>query len=280
MNASRLQPRTVAGHVAGVIAVVIVLGWSLLPIVWIMSTSLKTKLDAFAMPPKIVSFSPTLDNYRILFGQYEFLQPLRNSLIFSVGSTVTALTLGTMAAYSLSRLRFRRADDVQFWILSLRMVPPIAVLVPFFLLWTNLDLLDTRWPLFCMYTMINLPLAIWIMKSFFDDLPVAVEEAALVDGAGEFRIFLGIALPLARPGIVAAAILCLLQVWNEFLFALALTGSETRTAAVSISQFITPSGTRWGEITAASALVMLPPLVFMIVMQRHLVRGLVAGAVK
>jgi multiple sugar transport system permease protein len=274
------QPHTFPRAVGGVIALALVLVWSLSPILWILSTSFKTKVDAFAIPPKIISFAPTLENYTALFAQYEFLRYITNSLVFGIGSTVIALALGTMAAYSLSRLQFSRKDDVQFWILSLRMMPPVAVLVPFFVLWTSLKVIDSYLPLLFMYTLASLPLCIWIMKSFFDDLPAAIEEAAVLDGCGEFRAFWDIALPLARPGLLAAGVLSLLQAWNEFLFALVLTGSATRTAAVSISQFITPVGTKWGEITAASTLVMLPPLVFMLLMQRHLVRGLVTGAVK
>lgn len=253
--------------------------WSLTPVLWVVSTSLKSKLEAFALPPVLV-FRPTLEHYSVLFEQYGFQGLLRNSLIVAGVSTLLAITLGTLAAYSLSRLVFARRGDVQFWILSQRMIPPVTALLPFFILWSNLNMLTTFIPLILMHTLMNLPMAIWIMKSFFDDLPIEIEEAALIDGCTPFGVFRRVSLKLAAPGITATSALLLLYSWNEFLFALTLTTKATRTASVSIAQFITTAGTRWGEITAASVLVMLPPLIFLIFMQRYLVRGLTAGAIK
>ncbi|WP_119066447.1 carbohydrate ABC transporter permease [Aggregatilinea lenta] len=261
------------------IGLIVLSFWSLSPIVWVFSTSIKTKVEAFALPPKVF-FHPTLEHYRILFDQYGFQTLLRNSTIVAGGSTLIAITLGTLAAYSLSRMVFKRNNDVQFWILSMRMLPPVTVLLPFFILWSNLGMLATFVPLIAMHVLMNLPMAIWIMKSFFDDLPIETEEAALIDGCTPFGVFRHVSLRLASPGIVATSALLLLQSWNEFLFALILTSKATRTASVSLAQFITTSGTKWGEITAASTLVMLPPLIFIIFMQRYLVRGLTAGAVK
>jgi multiple sugar transport system permease protein len=253
--------------------------WSLTPILWVLSTSLKNKTVAFALPPKII-FSPTLDHYRVLFSQYDFDRLIRNSGIIAGASTTISIILGTLAAYSLSRLVFRRSKDIQFWILSLRMLPPVTALLPFFIFWSHLRMLTTFWPIILMHTLMNLPLAIWIMKSFFDDLPIETEEAALIDGCTPFGVFWHVSIRLAAPGVVATAALLLLQSWNEFLFALTLTSKASRPASVSISQFITTAGTRWGEITAASTLIMLPPLIFIIFMQRYLVRGLTVGAVK
>lgn len=262
-----------------VLGIALLLFWSFTPILWVLSTSIKNKVDAFAIPPKLV-FVPTLEHYAVIFQQYGFLRFISNSLIIGMGSTALSIILGTMAAYSLSRLQFSKSGDVQFWILSLRMLPPVTVLVPFFVFWSTLDLIDSYPALILMYTLMNLPLAIWIMKSFFDELPVSIEEAALIDGCNQLQAFWHVGLPLSGPGLMATSSLLLLQSWNEFLFALVLTGNATRTASVSISQFITPVGTRWGEITAASTLVMLPPLIFIIFMQRYLVRGLTMGAVK
>jgi multiple sugar transport system permease protein len=261
------------------VGVLLLVVWSLTPILWVFSTSLKTKNEAFALPPKVI-FKPTVDHYRTLFQQYGFQDLIENSLRVAFISTALAIVLGTLAAYSLSRLAFRRKNDVLFWILSLRMLPPVTVLLPFFILWSRAGLLTTYTPLIVMHTFMNLPLAIWIMKSFFDDLPIETEEAALIDGCSPFGVFWHVSLRLASPGIMATSVLLLMMSWNEFLFALTLTSKATRTASVSISQFITTAGTRWGEITAASALVMLPPLIFIIFMQRYLVRGLTVGAVK
>ncbi len=266
-------------RVLTIVGLILLSVWSLTPVLWVISTSLKNKLEAFALPPVLI-FRPTLEHYRVLFEQYGFQDLLRNSLVVAGASTLIAITLGTLAAYSLSRMVFARRGDVQFWIHSQRMLPPVTALLPFFILWSNLDLLTTFIPLILMHTLMNLPMAIWIMKSFFDDLPIETEEAALIDGCTPFGVFWRVSLKLAAPGITATSALLLLYSWNEFLFALTLTTKTTRTASVSIAQFITTAGTRWGEITAASVLVMLPPLIFLIFMQRYLVRGLTAGAVK
>jgi ABC-type glycerol-3-phosphate transport system permease component len=271
--------RRLSHRVLKLIGLMVLSVWSLTPIVWVLSTSLKNKTEAFALPPKFL-FWPTLEHYRVLFDQYDFELLIRNSAIVALASTSISITLGTMAAYSLSRLVFSRSKDIQFWILSLRMLPPVTALLPFFIFWSRLGMLTTFWPIILMHTLMNVPLAIWIMKSFFDDLPLETEEAALIDGCTPLGVFWYVSLRLAAPGIVATSALLLLQSWNEFLFALTLTSKASRTASVSISQFITTAGTRWGEITAASTLVMLPPLIFIIFMQRYLVRGLTVGAVK
>jgi multiple sugar transport system permease protein len=231
------------------------------------------------MPPTWL-FHPTFGNYITIFEQQNFLHPLLNSLFVATVSTGLALCVGSMTAYSLSRWRFRRSRDLELWILSTQMIPPIVVIIPFFTLWSTLGMLNNYTSLIVMYTLSSLPLIIWILLTFFREMPPEVEEAAIVDGCGPFGAFWRIAIPLAAPGLVAAGTFALLQTWNEFLFALVLTGVDTRTVPVVIAQYITPEGTIWGQITATCMMSILPQLLLLFFMQKYLVRGLTAGAVK
>ena len=253
---------------------------SLIPIYLIVSSSFKTDTQIFAIPPVFI-FNPTLDNYRIaLTGGTSQVAYVINSLVVSIVSTIIAVIFGEMAAYGLSRFEFKGKNDLAFWILSTRMAPPIAFIVPMFVLIKSMGLLDTWWALIIMYTGMNLSFSIWILRGFFLDIPPELEESALVDGYTRLQVFTRIALPLVKPALAAVAVFSLIFSWNEFLFALILTQSHSKTIPVGIQGFSSSMGINWGPFMAVAFIAILPILIFTFIMQRYLVRGLTFGAVK
>ncbi len=259
--------------------VAVIFGVILFPPVVLFLTSIKTELDALSFPPKWI-FKPTLENYTEIFEFSPFARYLLNSFIVASLNTGVVLVLGSFAAYSLARFRFKGADDIAFWILSVRMMPPVAAIIPIYIIMRNLRLLDTPWSLVITYLTFNLPFAVWMMRSFFREIPREIEESALVDGCSIFRSFRSIALPLAAPGLAATGILTFIFSWNEFLFALILTGSKAVTLPVGITGYMKETGINWGYMTAGGALALIPVIVFTILAQKHLVKGLTMGALK
>jgi len=257
----------------------VIFGVILFPPVVLFLTSIKTELDALSFPPKWI-FKPTLQNYTEIFEFSPFARYLLNSFIVASLNTGVVLVLGSFAAYSLARFRFKGADDIAFWILSVRMMPPVAAIIPIYIIMRNLRLLDTPWSLVITYLTFNLPFAVWMMRSFFREIPREIEESALVDGCSIFRSFRSIALPLAAPGLAATGILTFIFSWNEFLFALILTGSKAVTLPVGITGYMKETGINWGYMTAGGALALIPVIVFTILAQKHLVKGLTMGALK
>lgn len=256
------------------------LGFCLFPLVIIFLASIKNDVQIFAMPPVWI-FEPTLQNYQDAFtGATSELPFLVNSLIVTMLSTALSVGLGAMAAYGLARFKFRGNRDLGFWILSTRMAPPIAFIIPMFVLIKAMGLLDTWWALIIMYTGMNLSFAIWILRGFFLDIPRELEESALIDGYTRLQVFYRIALPLAKPGLAAVAVFSAIFSWNEFLFALILTQQNAKTIPVGITGFSTGMGIRWGEFMAVGFVAILPILFFTFILQRYLVRGLTFGAVK
>jgi multiple sugar transport system permease protein len=251
----------------------------LAPIVLIVLTSFKTRIDALEESP-FALFRPTLENYQYLVAEYDFGRYAKNSLIASLSATLASLALGSLAAYGLARYRFRGRAGLAYWILSLRMTPAIASVIPLFILLRNARLIDTLLGLGIVYTVSNLPLVIWLMKGFFEDLPVDMEESALVDGSSRLEAFVRIALPLVSPGLAATAILSFVFIWNEFLFALILTGRRSQTLPVAVTSFVRETGIDWGYMTAAASLMMLPMVMCTLFVRRGLTRGLTLGAVK
>jgi len=257
----------------------VIFGVILFPPVVLFLTSIKTELDALSFPPKWI-FKPTLENYTEIFEFSPFARYLLNSFIVASLNTGVVLVLGSFAAYSLARFRFKGADDIAFWILSVRMMPPVAAIIPIYIIMRNLRLLDTPWSLVITYLTFNLPFAVWMMRSFFREIPREIEESALVDGCSIFRSFRSIALPLVAPGLAATGILTFIFSWNEFLFALILTGSKAVTLPVGITGYMKETGINWGYMTAGGALALIPVIVFTILAQKHLVKGLTMGALK
>jgi multiple sugar transport system permease protein len=253
------------------------------PVYWMFTISLKTEVDQFAVPPRWLAFSPTLAHYYDAFFTRSFGQYLQTSAIVSALSTVCAVTLGTFAAYGLSRFRLPGKLDrrLSIWILSTRMFPPIVSAVPLFLMMRDLHLLNTRASLVIVYTAFNLPFVVWMMQGFFKELPRELEEAAMVDGDSRMGALVRVILPLVTPGLAATAVFCLIVSWNEFLLALVLTQTDqAMTLPVGIAGRVTQYEIKWGVMSAAGVVAMIPILVFAMAMQRYLVRGLSLGAVK
>ena len=262
------------------------------PILWTLLLSLKTADDILAMPPKLF-FAPTLANYAsVILGTSSdktatfaptntaFPYNLFNSAVIALSSTLLALLLGVPAAYCFSKYRFKRRQQLSSFILSTRFVPPVAVVLPFFFLFKIFRLLDTHACLIIMYTFMDLALIIWMLKNFFDEVPTEMIEAARIDGCANTRTLFTVALPMVQPGVAAAAILCMLFSWNEFLFAVLLTGKVAKTAPVAVYSFVTFREIVWGNLTAGGIITTIPVLLFILLVQKNLVRGLTAGAVK
>lgn len=256
---------------------------AVVPIYWMVTISLKTEVDQFAVPPKWFRFAPTLAHYQDAFVERSFGRYLLTSAIVAVISTLCALVIGTLAAYGLARFRWPRRMNTRLslWILSTRMFPPIVTAIPLFLLMRDLFLLDTVLALVIAYTGFNLPFVVWMMRGFFMELPRELEEAALVDGDSRLGALWRVILPLAAPGLAATAVFCLIVCWNEFLFALILTQTDAAmTLPVGIAGRVTQYEIQWGVMSAAGAVAMIPIMVFALAVQRYLVRGLSLGAVK
>lgn len=256
---------------------------ALVPVYWMATVSLKTEADQFAVPPRWLSFAPTLAHYREAFVARSFARYLLNSAFVAVSSTLCAVTLGTLAAYALARLemRGRTAERLSLWILSTRMFPPIVTVVPLFLMMRDLRLLNTLAALVVVHAGFNLPFVVWMMRGFFREIPRDLEEAARVDGDTRLGALRRVVLPLAAPGLAATAVFCLIVSWNEFLLALALTQTDAAmTLPVAIAGRVTQYEIRWGVMSAAGVVAMTPILLFALAVQRHLVRGLSLGAVK
>jgi multiple sugar transport system permease protein len=271
--------RTILKYVVSLLALVVALA----PVYWMLTISLKREVDQFAVPPKWFSFSPTLEHYADAFLGRSFGQYLVNSLIVAVGSTACALALGTLAAYSLARFSLPRKFDqkLALWILSTRMMPAIVTAVPLFLIMRELRLVNTRLSLVIVYTAFNLPFVVWMMRSFFAEVPRDLEEAAMVDGDSRLGAFRRVVLPMVTPGLAATAVFCLIVSWNEFLFSLVLTQTDdAMTLPVGIAGRVTQYGIKWGAMSAAAVVAMAPILAFALAVQKYLVRGLSLGAVK
>ena len=256
---------------------------TLAPVYWLVTISFKREIDQFAVPPKWFVFTPTLEHYADAFIARSFGQYLLNSLLVAVSSTICALVIGTLAAYALARFRLPRNLDRQLalWILSTRMFPAIVTAVPLFLIMRDLRLVNTRVALIIVYTGLNLPFVVWMMRGFFAEVPRDLEEAAMVDGDSRMGALVRVVLPLVAPGLAATAVFCLIVSWNEFLFALVLTQTdEAMTLPVGIAGRVTQYGIKWGAMSAAAVVAMVPILAFAMSVQRYLVRGLSLGGVK
>lgn len=267
------------------------------PIAWIVLSSVKAPQDVFATPPRWV-FSPTLHNYEVLLGtklgdEFEgvtganvavvasrFPQYLLNSVVVSGASTLAALILGVPAAYGFARLRFRGRSSLLIGVFLTRAVPPIVLVIPFYLLMRVVGLADTLTGLILVYTTFTIPFVIWMMRAYILRLPVDLEEAARIDGCSLYGAFWRIVMPLAMPGIVASTIFAFLLAWNEFLFAIVLTGEASKTASAAVIGFLTDKAILWGRLFAGGTLILLPAVVVAILVQRHLVRGATMGALK
>ena len=284
MQVSRISFGDIVRH----LLVVVVLAIFLFPIYWMIATSFKSAEDILTRPPTWV-FTPTLDNYVYAFEKADFGRYIGNTLYIASVSTLLVVAFGALASYSFAR--YNPGDGhIMFFILTTRMMPGIAVIIPFFLIFRevgNSDIgkalfigLDRPFSLVIVYTVLNLPFAIWLMHSFFQDIPVELENSARLDGYTRFQVFRKVVLPLAAPGIAVTAIFSLMFAWNEFLFAFILTRDVARTITVGVSGFISQQGILWGPLSAAAVVCVVPMLLFALALQRYMVRGLTFGAVR
>jgi multiple sugar transport system permease protein len=288
--------RTVRDMVA-----ILVVALFMFPLFWWALTSIKP-ISAIFNKDEIVffNFTPTLDNYRVtLLGKsraelavetgntfgvggansYDSRQTIVDSIVVAVGSTILTILVATLAAYALSRLAFRGRQTYLGWILAQRFMPPIAIIVPVVFMFHYAGLRDTHAGLILVHALINLPVAVLLMKSFFDDVPRDVDEAAMIDGATRFQTFWKIVLPMVKGGVAATAVLCFIFSWTEFLLSLFLTNS-IRTLPVKITTFVTSTGSEWGFISALGTSAIIPSFIFILLVQRQLVRGLTLGSLK
>ena len=259
--------------------IALVLIWITFPIYWVIMGSLKSPEQASAIPP-VWFFKPTIENYVSAFVRRDFSRLFVNSLIATLSSTLIVLVLGSMAGYALARYRVKGKQNLMFWILSTRMFPPVAAIIPIFLLFNKLGLIDTRLGLILLYIAFNLPFAIWIMRGFFLEIPVELEDAAMVDGCTPWQAFTRVIMPLTLPGLAATAVFCMVFSWNEFLFAFIISRAYSQTLPIGVMGFITQRGVLWGEMSAAATVIMGPMILFTFLVQRYLIRGLTFGAVK
>jgi len=271
--------------------------FTLFPVVWLLVSSLKEPAQVFAMPPQWI-FMPTLHNYEVALGltipteletvtetsagtgMSPFPKFLFNTFVVAIGTTVLALSLGSAAAYALTRFYPRWRNGILMGVMVTRLVPPIVLIIPIYILWRNFDLLDTHVGLILAYLTFALPFVIWMMRGFLLDIPIELEEAAMIDGASRLQALVRVVLPLAAPGLAATAIFVILLAWNDFFYALILTSGNARTVTPYIGGFITDKAILWGRLYASSAIIMLPVLVFGLAVQKQLAHGLTGGAVK
>ncbi len=249
------------------------------PFYWLLTTALKTRVDAFSMPPKWI-FTPVFENFAKVFTMGEFMSSYRNSIIVAVVTTLISLVVGIPMAYALSRFKVPNKNGILLWILSTKMAPPIMVAIPYYMIFRFLHLQDTYIGLIIVYLTFNLAFTVWMMRGFIEGIPADLENAAMVDGATRAQAFFKVLIPLIRGGISSTAILCFITSWNEFLMALVLTSSNTKTAPVAITSFISFEGIRWGEIAAAGVMITLPVILMGIMVRKHLISGMTMGAVK
>jgi len=249
------------------------------PFLLIFLTSIKTRVDAIAMPPKWF-FIPTLENYIELLSNMDFINSAKNSLIIAGSATLIATFLGIFTGYTLTRFKFIGSRLLSQSTLWLRMVPPITLVIPYFIIWSRLKLADTYLAMIIMYITIALPIVTWMMYSFFQEIPIEVEEAALVDGCKRWQVLRYIIIPMVLPGIFAASSLSFILLWNEFLFALFTTGKNTRTLPVEIYTSIGYYELDWAKLSTIAVFAIIPAIVFISLTQKYIVRGLTMGAVK
>ena len=253
----------------------------LFPIFWTITTSIKTRAETFQLPPVYFAFTPTWKNYEALFTDTAFIRVLTNTIVVTVGSTLLAITVGSLAAYGLARARsFPGRRPLEISLILLRAMPGVVLVVPLYDLLADVGLLGKMPTLIALYALVNLPFAIWIMTPYFQGIPVELEEAAVVDGASPARVFVKVVLPVALPGVAATALFVGLLAWNEFLIPVVLGNESTKTLPVLISGFISARDLDWGPMAAASSLAIIPIAIVTMVMQRRLVSGLSQGAVK
>ena len=308
---SVVEPSSTSKGVAGFLVILYAV-ITMVPLAWIFATAWKTPPDSISYPPKVL-FSPSLEGYCNLFttrtrqtdeyiaalgppegecdevtrkremviaGLSNYVPRFINSLIIAFGSTFLAVSLGTFAAYAFSRFKIPLKDDLMFFILSTRMMPPIAVAIPIYLMYREVGLSDSALGMILLYTAVNVSLAVWLLKGFIDEIPREYEDAAMIDGYTRLQAFFKVVLPQAATGIAATSIFCLIFAWNEYAFAVLLTSGEAQTAPPFIPTIIGEGGMDWPAVGAGTTLFLIPVVVFTVLLRKHLLRGITFGAVR
>lgn len=315
IRVDKVHPRAKAGKKIRAIVVVIIAFILLFPVFVMLVTAFKSRSDVVAIPPKLF-FEPTLEGFVFLLtertqlsgtaleeakanadelgifgkvallngqritGPSDFSVRLRNSIIIAFGATIASVTLGLFAAYAFSRFSVPGSNDLLFFILSGRMLPAVVVTIPIFLMYRQLGLYDTHLGMILIYTVFNLSLTVWLLKGFIDEIPREYEEAALVDGYSRFQAFYKIVVPQAATGIAATTVFSLIFVWNEYAFALMLTSQKARTAPPTIATMLGRGGIEWSAIAAGTLVFLIPVLIIIFALRKHLLRGVTFGAIR
>lgn len=250
------------------------------PVLWALLTSFKSERDVLAYPP-VFSFEPTLAHYReVLFGASSILPNLWSSVVVSTSATLLTMLLALPAGYAIARLRYPGKRASGFYVLATQMLPPVGLVIPYYLALQKVGALDTYFGMVLIYLTFSLPFAIWLMVSYFEDIPYEMEEAALLDRAGRLRALWHVILPQVRGGIAVTTVFVFLNAWNEFLFAVVLGGNKVRPVTVAMFNFISVEQTQWAKLAAGAMVAMAPVILIGLLAQRHIVKGLTVGAVK
>jgi multiple sugar transport system permease protein len=253
--------------------------WTMFPVIWMVISSFKNRIDALTIPPAWI-FLPTAENYVKIFTERNFLFYLGNSLVVSVSSMLVSLLFAVPAAYAFARFKFRGKRAMTIWLLAVQLFPALGILIPLFLIMNSLALLDTLLGLMIIYMMFNVPFAIWMMRGFLEGVSPSCEEAAMVDGCSRLGAFTRVTLPMVLPGITATAVFLFIGSWNEFNFAIFFTSTNARTLPTMTVQFLTHLGVKWGEMFAAATTAVIPVIIFSLLVQKYLVRALTFGMIK
>ncbi len=279
LGGSKAKRRRRINDILALAALLAYTAFALFPLFWIFLMSIKKPVDIIATPPKFI-FTPTLQNYADVLSRPDFLLPFKNSVIVSVGSLLLSLIIGLPAAYALARMDFRLKEDLAFSFLSLRFAPELIVLLPLFVIYQSFGLYDTYIGLILVYQLITFPLMVWMMRSFFEDVPKELEEAVQIDGGTWFTSFRMIVTRIALPGLAASCVLSFIYAWNHFVFALVLASQRTQVITGGLLQFISFEQIQWGSMAAGVMLAIIPEFFVAVFALRYMIRGLTAGTVK
>ena len=263
-------------QLAFVIVVVGITVAMIFPFLWMLMSSFKTQVDIIRWPPKFI-FSPTMANYAIVFGEQNFLKYFMNSAVIGIAAIGASLLLGLPAAYAIARFKLRTFSII---ILLARIMPGISFLMPWYIIFSRLGLMDSYVALILSHMLIALPVVVWIMSSYFESIPIEMEESAMLDGASRQQAFISIILPLSSPGVVTATTLSFIFSWNNFMFSQVLSMEKTRTLPIAIYNFVSYAEVDWGGVMAAAVAIITPAIILTMIFQKYVVRGLTMGAVK
>ena len=266
-----------AGRIAASVLILLVSLVILFPFLWILSSSFKKQVDIIASPPRLFSFAPVAANYIRVFAEQNFPKYFLNSTVVGAVSVAASLLLGLPAAYGIARFRQRK---LSLFILVARLMPGISFLMPWYIIFSRLGLMDTYVALILSHMLIVLPVVVWVMSSYFSGIPVEIDESAMVDGATRQRTLVSLILPLAGPGIVTATTLSFIFSWNNFMFSQVLSMEKTRTLPIAVYNFVSYAEVDWGAVMAAAVAIMAPAIILTMIFQKYVVQGLTLGAVK